>query len=51
LLALSDTGIDGMGSGELFTQLGVDLFAIRNKARLEAINVLSKKELLQLSPA
>jgi integrase len=50
LLALSETDIDGMGGEELFRQLGVDLFAIRNQARLEAINALSKKELLQLSP-
>jgi hypothetical protein len=51
LLALSETDIDGMGGEEFFRQLGgVDLFAIRNQARLEAINALSKKELLQLSP-
>jgi integrase len=50
LLALSNADIDGMGGEELFKQLGVDLFAIRNQARLEAINALSKKELLQLSP-
>jgi integrase len=50
LLALSETDIDGMGGEELFRQLGVDLFAIRNQARLEAINALSKKELLLLSP-
>jgi integrase len=31
-------------------QLGVDLFAIRYQAQLEAINALTKKELLQLSP-
>ena len=39
-----------MGGEELFKQLGVDLFAIRNQVRLETINDLSKKELLQLSP-
>lgn len=39
-----------MGGEELFKQLGVDLFTIRNQARLETINALSKKELLQLSP-
>ena len=50
LLALSDADIDGMGGEELFRQLGVDLYAIRNQARLETINALSKKELLQLSP-
>ncbi|ASF45234.1 tyrosine-type recombinase/integrase [Methylovulum psychrotolerans] len=50
LLALSDTDIDSMGGEELFKQLGVDLFAIRNEARLKAINALNKKELLQLSP-
>ena len=50
LLALSEADIDNMGGNELFEQLGVDLFAIRNQARLEAINALSKKELLQLSP-
>ena len=46
LLALSEADIEGMGGEELFKQLGVDLFAIRNRARLEAINLLSKKELL-----
>lgn len=50
LLALSDADIDNMGGEDLFKQLGVDLFAIRNQARLEAINTLNKKELLQLSP-
>ena len=50
LLALSDADIEDMGGEELFKQLGVDLFAIRNLAKLEAINALSKKELLQLSP-
>jgi integrase len=50
LLALSNADIDAMGGEELFNQLGVDLFTIRNQARLEAINALSKKELLQLSP-
>lgn len=50
LLALSEGDIDRMGGEELFRQLGVDLFALRNQARLEAINALNKKELLQLSP-
>jgi hypothetical protein len=50
LLALSDADIDSMGGSELFKQLGVDLFAIRNSAKLAVINALSKKELLQLSP-
>lgn len=50
LLALSNADIDGMGGEELFKQLGVDLFAILNQARLAAINTLSKKDLLQLSP-
>ena len=50
LLALSDADVEDMGGDELFKQLGVDMFAIRNHARLEAINALSKKELLQLSP-
>ena len=50
LLALSDADIDGLGGEELFKQLGVDLFAICNLAKLEAINALSKKDLLQLSP-
>lgn len=50
LLALTNADIENMGGEELFKQLGVDLFAIRNQARLEAINALTKKELLQLSP-
>ena len=50
LLALSEADIDSMGGEELFKQLGVDLFVIRNQARLKTINALSKKELLQLSP-
>ena len=50
LLALSEADIDNMGGEELFTQLSVDLFAIRNQAQLESINALSKKELLQLTP-
>jgi integrase len=50
LLALSDADIEDMGGGELFKQLGVDLFAIRHQAQLDAIHALSKKELLQLSP-
>lgn len=50
LLALTKADIDGMGGEELFKRLAVDLFAIRNQARLESIHALSKKELLQLSP-
>ena len=50
LLALSEADIDGMGGEELFKQLGIDLVAIRHQARLETINALNKKELLQLSP-
>ena len=50
LLALSEADIDGMGGEELFKQLGIDLYAIRNRARLETINSLNKKELLQLPP-
>jgi integrase len=50
LITLSDHEIDSLGGIELFKQLGVDLFAIRNQAKLPAIHALSKKELLQLSP-
>jgi integrase len=50
ILALSDADIDSMGGDELFKQLGVDVFAIRNQAQLAVINRLTKKELLQLSP-
>ena len=50
LLALSESDISSMGGEELFKQLRVDLFIIRNQARLASINALSKKELLQLSP-
>jgi integrase len=50
LLALSEVDIDIMGGEELFKQLSVDLFTIRNQAQLESINALSKKELLQLTP-
>ena len=50
LLALSESDIIDMGGEELFKQLSVDLFIIRNQARLASINTLSKKELLQLSP-
>jgi D-lyxose ketol-isomerase len=38
LLALSDADIETMGGEEVFKQLGVDLFTLRNQARLEAIN-------------
>lgn len=50
LVTLSDDDILDMGGTELFTQLGVDLFSIRNAAKLEVINQLNKKELLQLEP-
>ena len=50
LLALSESDITDMGGEELFKQLSVDLFVIRNQAQLASINALSKKELLQLSP-
>ena len=50
LLALSESDITDMGGEQLFKQLSVDLFVIRNKAQLASINALSKKELLQLSP-
>lgn len=36
-----------MGGETLFKQLGIDLFAVRHAAKLEATNALSKKELLQ----
>ena len=41
LLALSDADINGMGGEELFKQLGVDLFAIRNQARLGVCRTLN----------
>ncbi|MSS75946.1 MAG: hypothetical protein EXR90_03445 [Methyloglobulus sp.] len=47
---MTEADIDNMGGEELFTQLSVDLFAIRNQAQLESISALSKKELLQLTP-
>jgi integrase len=50
LLALSEAEIEAMGGEGLFRQLGVDLFLVRNQAKLQAIEALSKKELLQLSP-
>ena len=50
LLKLSEADIDSMGGEELFKQLSIDLFTIRNQAQLESINALSKKELLQLTP-
>jgi integrase len=50
LLALSEADIEDRGGENLFKQLGVDLFLLRNQAQLEAIHALSKKELLQLSP-
>ena len=50
LLALSESDITDMGGEQLFKQLSVDLFVIRNQAQLASINALSKKELLQLSP-
>jgi hypothetical protein len=39
LLALSDADIDSMGGDELFKQLGVDLFSIRNQALLSSRTV------------
>ena len=48
LLALSDDEIERMGGEELFRQLGVDLFAVRHAAKLEAINALSKKRILAI---
>ncbi|OAI25067.1 MULTISPECIES: hypothetical protein [Methylomonas] len=50
LAALSESDVERMGGATLFAHLGIDLFAIRNASKLEAINALSKKELLQLSP-
>jgi integrase len=50
LIALSDVDIGSMGGEEFFKELGVNLFAVRNQAQLVAINALSKKELLQLTP-
>lgn len=50
LLALNDDNIEAMGGNDLFMKLGVDLFSIRNAVKLEVINQLSKKELLQLAP-
>lgn len=50
LIALSDDDIATMGGVGLFNKLGVNLFSIRNAAKLEVINQLSKKELLQLMP-
>jgi integrase len=50
LLALSEADIEDRGGEDLFKQLGVDLFSLRNQAQLDAIHALSKKELLQLSP-
>ncbi|MEI8570959.1 hypothetical protein U737_18795 [Methylomonas sp. LW13] len=49
LMALSEDEICALGGEDLFKQLGIDLFAIRHQAKLEAINALSKKELLQLT--
>lgn len=50
LAVLDDKEVVAMGGVELFTQLGVDIYAIRNKAKLDAINALNKNELLALSP-
>lgn len=50
LLSLTDANIEDMGGEQLFKQLGIDLFSIRNHDLLETINSLSKKELLQLTP-
>ncbi|CAD6874737.1 tyrosine-type recombinase/integrase [Methylomonas fluvii] len=49
LMALSEDEICALGGEDIFKQLGIDLFAIRHQAKLEAINALSKKELLQLT--
>lgn len=49
LMALSEDEICALGGEDVFKRLGVDLFAIRHAAKLEAINALSKKELLQLT--
>jgi len=50
LIALSDEDVEAMGGNDLFLKLGMDLFNIRNAAKLEVINQLTKKESLQLSP-
>lgn len=50
LLALSDADINALGGDELLQQLGVDLFTIQNQSKLQAIDALSKRELLQLTP-
>lgn len=50
LASLSDDEIQSMGGTELFKLLGIDLFAVRHAVKLDAINALSKKELLQLPP-
>jgi len=50
LTDLFPEAIDSMGGEELFKQLGIDLFSIRNAVKLEVISHLSKKELLQLTP-
>jgi integrase len=39
-----------LGGEDLFKQLGINLFAVHYQAKLDAINSLSKKELLQLTP-
>jgi integrase len=51
LSALNDDDVFDLGGFELFQQLGIDLLKIRNKAKIDAINTLSKKELLELSPS
>lgn len=45
ILSLSDVDIELMGGADLFKKLGVDLFKVKHAAQLEAINLLSKKEL------
>lgn len=49
LIALAEAEICALGGEDVFKRLGIDLFSIRHAAKLEAINLLSKKELLQLS--
>ena len=50
LLALSDADIDSMGGEELFKQLGVDLFAIRNLAQLRGYQCPEQKRIAATIP-
>ena len=50
LIALSDSDVDSMGGAEVFAQLGVDLFTIRNQARLEAITKNGEAKELHFPP-